>query len=356
MTERLLPAISACVDWAREAEPPPVLEVHDLALLLGAHHDAGAYDPGDWTVDDVHEVAALLREGGEVSESLRETWLAWCDHLVLSGGLRSAESPRRLRAAVERVDLSPGGPVRAESDALSAAAGPLLDRLGYQEGQEPVPLPAYVPAPVTELDARAGACPTLYRAARLAAWMEPDRLLCPETDHDALGPRDALRAAEALGTDPEEVPFLFAVARSAGLVRTTYLHAVPGPAAYAWADERPGAAADAWADALVTMAAFPGPVPFLVLAELFLSGQARTPAELALACGPGSVPEPEAPERHVGRALEVLAGLDAVEEVRRGLYRTSGLGDHYVARHLSSSGTAPPVAQPAVRSAAGLSG
>lgn len=346
MTERLLPAISACVDWAGEAEPPPVLEVDDLALLLGVHHDCGAHDPGDWTVDDVHEVAALLRERGELPDSLRGTWLAWCDHLVLSGRLQSAESPRRLRAAVERVDLSPDGPVRSESDLLTAAAGPLLDRLGYQEGQEPVPLPAYVPAPMTELDARAGACPTLHRAARLAAWVEPNRLLCPETDHEALCEEDVRQAAEALDAAPDEVGFLFAVARSAGLVRTTYQHAMPGPAAYAWAGELPGAAADAWADALAAMAALPGPVPFLVLAELFLSGQARTPEELVSACGPGAVAEPEASEEQVRRALEVLACLDAVQEIDQGSYRTSGLGDHYVARHLRAAGVEVPVAQP----------
>ncbi|WP_017581129.1 hypothetical protein [Nocardiopsis valliformis] len=344
MTERLLPAISACVDWAREAEPPPVLEVDDLALLLGVHHDSGAHDPGDWTVDDVHEVAALLREGGELPESLRETWLAWCDHLVLSGRLQSAESPRRLRAAVERVDLSPGSPVQSGPDPLAAAAGPLLDRLGYQEDQEPVPLPAYVPAPMSELDARAGACPTLHWAARLAAWVEPNRLLCPESDHDALCEEDTARAAEALDTAPEEVSFLFTVARSAGLVRTTYLHAMPGPAAHAWAWELPGAAADAWADGLAAMAALPGPVPFLVLAELFLSGQARTPEELVRACGPGAVPEVS--EEHVRRALEVLVSLDAVEEIDQGSYRASGLGDHYVARRLRAAGVDVPVAQP----------
>jgi hypothetical protein len=346
MTERLLPAISACVDWAGEAEPPPVLEVDDLALLLGVHHDSGAHDPGDWTVDDVHEVAALLRERGELPDSLRGTWLAWCDHLVLSGRLQSAESPRRLRAAVERVDLASGSPVLSGPDPLAAAAGPLLDRLGYQENQEPVPLPAYVPTPMAELDARAGACPTLHRAARLAAWVEPNRLLRPGADHDALCEEDVRQAAEALDATPEEVGFLFTVARSAGLVRTTYLHVLPGPAAHAWAWELPGAAADAWADALAAMAALPGPVPFLVLAELFLSGQVRTPEELLRACGPGAVPGAEVSEVQVRRTLEVLASLDAVEQVEQGSYRTSGLGDHYVARHLRTAGVEVPVAHP----------
>lgn len=346
MNERLLPAISACLDWAGEAEPPPVLEVDGLVLILSVHLDAGAHEPGDWTVDDVHDVASLLRGRDELPQNLRDTWLSWCDHLVSSGRLLSAEGPRRLRAAIERVDLTPGVPGAAGPDPLAEAAAPLLNRLGYGEVEEPAPLLPFVPAPLGELDARAGACPTLHRAARLAAWVDPSRLLRPGTDRDDLCEEDSVRAAEALGTTPEEVRFLFTVARSAGLVRTTYLHVLPGPAAHSWAHERPGAAADAWADALTTMAALPGPVPFLLLTELFLSGQALTPVELVHACGPGAVPESEAPEQHVRRALKVLADLDAVEEIGQERYRTSGLGDHCAARHLSDSGVEVPVAPP----------
>ncbi|WP_017590040.1 hypothetical protein [Nocardiopsis ganjiahuensis] len=346
MTERLLPAISAFLDWANEAEPRPVLEVEALVLLLSTHLDSGAHEPGDWTVDDVHDVAALLRERDGLPEGLRDTWLSWCDHLVASGRLMSAESPRRLRAAVEHVDLTPGVPGAAGPEPLAEAAASLLDRLGFGEVEEPTPLLPFVPAPLSELDTRAGACPTLHRAARLAAWVDPGRLLRPGTDHDDLCEDDTVRAAEALGTTPEEVRFLFTVARSAGLVRTTYLHVLPGPAAHAWARERPGAAADAWADALTTMAALPGPAPFLLITELFLSGRALTPVELVPACGPGAVPASEAPEQHVRRVLKVLADLDAVEEVGQERYRASDLGDHCAARHLRESGVGVPVAPP----------
>lgn len=346
MTERILPAVSACLDWANETEHPARLEVDTLVLLLSVHLDSGAHEPGDWTVDDVHDVAALLCERAELPDNLRVTWLSWCDHLVSSGRLLSAESPRRLRAAIERVDLTPGVPGTAGPDPLAEAAAPLLDRLGYGEDEEPAPLLAFLPAPLTELDTRAGACPPLHRAARLAAWVDPSRLLRPGTDHDDLCEEDTVRAAEALGTTPEEVRFLFTVARSAALVRTTYLHVLPGPAAHAWAEEHPGAAADAWADALTTMAALPGPAPFLLLTELFLSGRALTPVELVHACGPGAVPESETPEQHVRRVLKVLADLDAVEEVGQERYRISDLGDHCAARHLRESGVDVPVAPP----------
>ncbi len=346
MTERLLPAISAFLDWASEAEPRPLLEVEAVVLLLSTHLDSGAHDPGDWTVEDVHDVAALLRARDELPEGLRDTWLSWCDHLVDSGGLKSAESPRRLRAAVEEVDLSPGTPEQDEPDPLTEVAAPLLDRLGYGEAEEPAPLLPFMPAPLHELDARAEACPTLHRAARLAAWVDPERLLRQGTDHDDLCEEDTVRAAETLGTTPEEVRFLFTVARSAGLVRTTYLHVRPGPAARAWAGERPGAAADAWADALTTMAALAGPAPFLLITELFLTGQALTPVELVNVCGPGAVPASEEPEQHVRRALKVLADLGAVEEVGQERYRISDLGDHCAARHLRDSGVEVPVAPP----------
>ncbi|MBE1457910.1 hypothetical protein H4W79_002124 [Nocardiopsis terrae] len=344
MTERLMTAISRCLDWANEADPPPLLQVDALVLLLRAHEDAGAHEPGDWTVDDVHEVAALLTERGEPPEHLRDTWLSWCDHLVSRGALMSTESPRRLRTAIEQVDLTPGAPTAPGPEPLADAAAPLLERLGYGESGEPALLLPFVPAPLSELDARAGAVDTLHRAARLAAWVDPDRLLRPGTDHDDLCPTDTAQAAEALGTTPRDVRFLFTVARSAGLLRTTYLHVLPGPAAHAWADERPGAAADAWADALTTMAAIPGPAPFLLLTELFLSGRAHTPAELVHACGPGAVPGPESAEQHVHRVLRTLARLEAVQEVANGRYRISALGDHCAARRLRASGIEVPEA------------
>ena len=346
MTERLLPAISACLDWASEADPPPALEERDLALLLSVHRDTGAHEPGDWTVDDVHDVAAHLRDRDTLPDSLRDSWLAWCDHLVSSGGLRSAESPRRLRAAIERIGLTPGSARPPGHDPVDDAASPLLARLGFLEGTEPAPVLPYVPESRAELDARALACPPLHRAARLSAWVAPRRLLRPGTDHDELGAEETAQAARDLDRTPAEVRFLFSVARSAALVRTTYLHVLPGPAATAWAVDRPGAAADAWADALTTMVALPGAAPFLLLAELFLSGRAHTPAELVGACGPGALPGSEEPEQHVLRALEALADLGAVEGVGTGRYRSTGLGDHCAARHLRDSGVRVPVVPP----------
>ncbi|MBQ1080852.1 hypothetical protein [Nocardiopsis sp. B62] len=346
MTERILPAISACLAWADEADPPPVLEKEDLALLLSVHRDTGAHEPGDWTVDDVHDVATVLRSRDTLPASLRDSWLSWCDHLVSSGGLLSVESPRRLRATIERIGLTPGLVPRTVRDPMDDAASPLLARLGCVEDEDPTPLLPYVPAPLAELDARAAACPTLHRAALLSAWVAPRRLLRPGTDHDELGVEETARAADDLGTTPAEIRFLFSVARSAALVRTTYLHVLPGPAASAWAEDRPGTAAHAWADALTTMAALPGPAPFLLLAELFLSGRARTPAELVDACGPGALPGSEEPEQHVLRALKVLADLDAVERVGPERYRATDLGDHCAARHLGESGVEVPVVPP----------
>ena len=346
MTERITPAISTCLDWAEDAEPPPELEVADLALLLSTHLDSGAPEPGDWTVDDVREVAALLRGRTELPGSLRESWLSWCDHLVATGRLVSSESPRRLRAAIEEVDLAPGDITGPAPEPLAEVAAPLLDRLGYGSVDEPEPLLPFVPAPLAELDSRAWACTTLQRAARLAAWVDPDRLLREGTDRDDLCEQDTKQAAEDLGTTPDEVRFLFTVARSAALLRTTYLHVLPGPAAHAAVEERPGAIADAWADALTTMASLSSPAPFLLLTELFLAGRAHTPFELIRSCGPGAVPDGEEPEQHVRQVLTVLADLDAVEEVGGEQYRITGLGDHCVARHLRESGVEVPESPP----------
>ena len=346
MTERIAPAISACLDWAENAEPPPELEVADLVLLLSTHLDSGAPEPGDWTVDDVQEVAALLRGRAELPESLRGSWLSWCDHLVATGRLMSSESPRRLRAAIGEVDLTPGSTVGPAPEPLAEVAGPLLDRLGYGSVDEPEPLLPFVPAPLTELDSRAWACAVLRRAARLAAWVDPDRLLREGTDRDELCGQDTKQAAEDLGTTPEEVRFLFTVARSAGLLRTTYLHVLPGPAAHAAVEGRPGAIADAWANSLTTMAALSSPAPFLLLTELFLVGRAHSPFELVHTCGPGAAPEGEEPEQHVRQVLKVLADLDAVEEVGGERYRITGLGDHCAARHLRESGVEVPEASP----------
>lgn len=332
MTERLVLAVSTCLDWARGAEPSPPIRVEALVLLLTTHQDSGATDPGDWTIDDVHEVAALLRRHRNPPRALRETWLSWCDHLVADGRLTSQESPRRLRATIEQVDLEPITSAEPLPQApLPQAATPLLDRLSGGTG----PLP-HLPASLTELDTRARSCRTLDQAARLARWLDPRRLLRSGTDHDALREVDTAEAAQALGTAPEDIGSLFAVARAAGLVRTTYLHALPGPAARDWAEERPGAAADAWADALTTLVAVSGPTPFLLLSELFLTGRALAPQELFHVCA-----EPE-PAAQVPRVLRALVDLDAVEATEEGRYRITALGDHGVARRLRACGVEVP--------------
>ncbi|WP_017605579.1 hypothetical protein [Nocardiopsis alkaliphila] len=345
MTERLVLAVSACLDWAHEVEPPPPIKVEALVLLLSTHQDSGATDPGDWTIDDVHEVAALLRRHPNPPRVLRETWLSWCDHLVAEGRLTSQESPRRLRAAIEQVDLEPStstGPLPQAP--LPQAATPLLDRLSGGTGPFP-----HLPASPIELDTRARACRTLERAARLAHWLDPRRLLRSGTHHDALREIDTTEAAQALETTPADVGALFTIARAAGLVRTTYLHALPGPAARGWAEERPGAAADAWADALTTMVAVSGPTPFLLLSELFLGGRALTPPELFHVCA-----EPD-PAAHVPRVLRALIDLDAVEVTEEGRYRITTLGDHGVARRLRACGVKVPRIPPATKvGAAGL--
>ena len=199
MTERLLPAISACLDWAQTVEEPPTLHIEALVLLLSAHQDVGATDPGDWTVDDVHEVAALVRHRDRLPELFRETWLSWCDHLVTDARLISTETPRRLRAAIENVDLTRPDHAPPDCEAPPEIAVPLLERLGYGETQTPEPPRPHLPTPVADLDIRAGACPTLNLAARLSAWMDPQVLLRPYTEHDALGENDTAEAARALG-------------------------------------------------------------------------------------------------------------------------------------------------------------
>lgn len=341
MTERLLPAISACLDWAQTVEEPPTLHIEALVLLLSAHQDVGATDPGDWTVDDVHEVAALVRHRDRLPELFRETWLSWCDHLVTDARLISTETPRRLRAAIENVDLTRPDHAPPDCEAPPEIAVPLLERLGYGETQTPEPPRPHLPTPVADLDIRAGACPTLNLAARLSAWMDPQVLLRPYTEHDALGENDTAEAARALDVRSDEIPFLFTVARAAGLVRTDYLHARPGPAAHAWVEETPGAVADAWADALSTMTARPGATPFLVLGELFLTGRALSLDDLVHVCA-----EPN-PKSCLPRVLEVLTELGAVVPTGDGRYLITGLGDHCVARRLRACGVEVPGTPPA---------
>ncbi|MEU3233549.1 hypothetical protein ACIQFP_10080 [Nocardiopsis alba] len=332
MTDRLISAISDCLDWARAARNPVPVETEALVLLLGVHRDRGAPDPADWTLDDVLEVAEAIRRRERPPHGFRDTWLSWCDHLVSTGRLISTESPRRLRALIETVDLDPIDPTTPVEEPAFEVAAPLLDRLGHGE-VDADPIRPHLPAPPRDLDALAEDCPLLCRAARLADWVAPYRLLRPGTEHDALNDDDVVEAAETLDVAPEEIGPVFGVARAAGLLRTTYLHILPGSAARAWSRRHPGAAADAWADALFTMTALPGPTPFLLLGELFLTGRARSIADLAH-IGAGE----DDPAGHVHRSLEALSRLGAVEETAPGRYRITALGDHCVDRRLRVSG------------------
>lgn len=348
MIEHLSSTVHACLDWTRGKDPRPVLDPEGLLFLLTAHLDAGAHDTGDWSVADVHDIARTVRDWDRVPEGLRETWLTWCDFLVDQGRLRSAQSPRRLRSAIAAVDLSPGGPPR-EADEVGAPALSVLDRLGLFEGA--AALPPIVPAEAGELDAAARRCPPLADAARLAEWVGRGRPLCQEcVERDELPPQETAEAAEALGVTPERVPVLLAVARGGGLLRTTYTRVLPGEATRAWLEHAPGAAADAWADALPTMAAPHTGAAFLLLTDMFVCGEARTPARLAEACGTGDRLSGGAggrPEQRTRRVLEVLDGLGAVRRTEGAGFRVSRLGDHFVLRQLRYSGVAveltPPV-------------
>lgn len=347
MTERIYSAVHACLDWAVGIEPRPTLDPDTLLFLLTAHLDAGAPDPGDWCTADVHDIARTVRNWDRVPDGLRGTWLTWCDFLVDQGRLLSSASPRRLRAAIATVDLTPGGPPAPE-EMISGTALPLLDRLGVGGGQRPDPIPPVVPAPLGGLDAAARLCRPLSDAARLTAWVDEGRPLCHgDTGGDGLTGDDTDDAADHLGVSPGEVASLFCVARDSGLLRTTYTRVLPGRAARAWLDGVPGAVADSWADALLTMADLRGMAAFLLLTDLFMHGDARTPAQLAGVYGTGGALGREDPEKYVRRILEVLDGLGAVHRSDDGRFRVTPLGDHFMVRQLRQSGAdvvvAPPV-------------
>ncbi|PDP88642.1 hypothetical protein CQJ94_05365 [Glycomyces fuscus] len=344
MTERIYSAVHACLDWAATVEPRPVLDTDSLLFLLNAHLDAGAPDPGDWCTADVHDIARTVRDWDRVPDDLRDTWLTWCDFLVDQGRLLSAESPRRLRAAIATVDLAPGGPP-PRGDRAEGAVLPLLDRLGVGADGGPEALPTVVPADPADLDAAALRCRPLSDAARLAAWVGAGRPLCAD-EEDAFTADDTAGAAAALGVAPGRVPALFAVARDAGLLRTTYTRVLPGRAARAWLDRVPGTAADAWADALLTMTDLRGVTAFLLLTDLFVHGDARTPAQSAAVYGPGIAPAGESPGEHVRQVLEALEGLGAVRGVGGGRFRVTALGDHFMVRQLRQSGADVAVAPP----------
>ncbi len=339
MTERILSAVDECLDWALGLDPPVAVDVDALLFLLMTHRDAGAPDPGDWTTADVHDIARTVRDWDRVPDRLRDTWLTWCDHLVDRGGLLSCESPRRLRAAIAAVDLTPGGRAADPVEPADEAALPLLNRLGVGEDGDPDPLPPILPAAPEDL-AAARACPPLAEAARLAAWVGEGRPLDPALPHDALAREDTDSAADALGVAPQEVHRILRVAREAGLLRSTYTRVLPGRAARAWAAGDPGAAADAWADALLAMTGSRGMTAFLLLTDLFVCGRPRTPEQLVEVYGPGVALGrcPDGPADHVRSVLDTLVALGAVERVGTGGFRVTRLGDHFAVRQLRHSG------------------
>ena len=344
MTERIFSVVHDCLDWAHALDPPLAPDPDALLFLLTAHLDAGSPDPTDWSVSDVDDIARTVREWTGVSDGLRPAWLTWCDFLVDSGRLVCTESPRRLRAAVAAVDLESEGPVPPPAP-VEEGALPLLHRLGAGEDGEPEPLRPVLRARPADLDAVARSCAALADAARLTVWADHGRDLDPARDHDALTPADTAEAAAALGLPAARVRELFAIAREAGLLRTTYTRILPGPLARAWADGEPGAAADAWAGALPAMTGLRGMTAFLVLTDLFVCGDLRTPAEVVAAYGPAVVlgDRRTDPEQAVRRVLETLAGLGAVA-AEGPRYRTTPLGDHFMVGRLRHSGAHVPLA------------
>ncbi|WP_304455361.1 hypothetical protein [Nocardiopsis sp. YSL2] len=347
MTERIFSVVHDCLDWARALDPPLAPNPDALLFLLIAHLDAGSPDPADWSVSDVDDIARTVRDWTGVSDDLRPAWLAWCDFLVDSGRLVCAESPRRLRAAIETVDLDSGGPAPRPAP-VEEGALPLLHRLGAGEDSEPDPLPPVLRTRPGDLDTAARSCAVLADAARLTVWADHGRDLDPDRDDDALTVADTAEAAAALGLEPARVRELFAIARDAGLLRTTYTRVLPGPTARAWAEGEPGAVADAWAGALLAMTRLRGMTAFLVLTDLFVCGDLRTPAEVVGAYGPAVAlgDRDNDPAEAVRRVLETLAELGAVAGDGHG-YRITPLGDHFMVGRLRHSGAHVPLA-PAV--------
>ncbi|MFE3459349.1 hypothetical protein ACFXKD_17540 [Nocardiopsis aegyptia] len=344
MTERIFSAVHDCLDWARALDPPLAPDPDALLFVLTAHLDAGSPDPADWSVSDVDDIARTVQHWTGLAGDLRPAWLVWCDFLVDTGQLVCAESPRRLRAAIAAADLESDRPA-PRRDPVEEGALPLLHRLGAGEDGEPEPLRPVLRARPGDLDAAARSCTVLADAARLTVWADHGLRLDPDREDDALTPADTDRAADALDLDPARVRELFAIARDAGLLRTTCTRVLPGPTARAWADGEPGAVADAWAGALLAMTRLRGMTAFLVLTDLFVCGDLRTPAEVVDAYGPAVVPgdRDDDPEQEVRCVLETLAELGAVAREGHG-YRTTPLGDHFMVGRLRHSGAHVPLA------------
>ncbi|MFV2196685.1 hypothetical protein [Nocardiopsis sp. LOL_012] len=344
MTERILSAAQACLAWARRCSPPVAVDADALVFLLSAHRDAGASDPGDWTVADVRDIARTVRGWDRTPDTLRDTWLAWCDHLVAADGLTSRESPRRLRSAIAAVGLVPDGPAEATADGIAL---PLLNRLDAGDGGFG-PLPPVVPAAAEELDAAARACPPLAEAAGLAAWVGGGRPLDTGAEHDALTGHDTAEAAAALGIRPEGVRRGFDAALAAGLLRRTYTRVLPGHTVLEGGGA--GTAADAWADALLSMARAPAATVLLSLMDLFVAGEPRPAARIVDTYGGGAVAAggPGTADQ-VGAALEDLATLGAVAPHGGGAFRITPLGDHFAVRRLRQWGAEVALTPPLER-------
>ncbi|WP_017613379.1 hypothetical protein [Nocardiopsis salina] len=328
MTQRISSAVRSCLEWSRGLHPPTEPDPDALTLVLHAHRDCGAPDPGDWTIEDVHEVASAVHGYRGGPETLRSAWLLWCDHLVERGGLAPGAGPRALREAIATVDLTEP---RCQEEENDPGLTTLMQRLGLTSPTFGT-LPAVVAAPPEELDAAALQCTPLSEAARLTVWVDHGRDLAPDHTHDALCAEDLAEAARAMETGPEQVHTAFRIAREAGLLRTTYTRILPGPATRDWSGRVPGAVADAWADALPAMTGLRGVVSYLVLTELFVTGEGRTPADLAEACavGPSGAAE-------VRRAAAVLQDVGALTggSSGDGRLRTTPLGDHFMVRQLT---------------------
>ncbi|RKS08214.1 hypothetical protein DFP74_3909 [Nocardiopsis sp. Huas11] len=343
MTERIFSVVHDCLDWARALDPPLAPDPDALLFLLTAHLDAGSPDPMDWSVGDVDDIARTVRGWTGASGDLRPTWLNWCDFLVETGQLVCTESPRRLRAAIASVDPEADGPPHSPAP-VEEGAFPLLHRLGVGQDGEPEPIRPVLRTRAGDLDAAARSCAVLADAARLTVWADHGRDLDPDRDDDALTAADTEEAAAALDLDPARVRELFAIARDAGLLRTTYTRVLPGPTARAWADGEPGAVAEAWAGGLLAMTRLRGMTAFLILTDLFVCGDLRTPADVVDAYGPGVVlgGREADPEQQVRRVLDTLAELGAVAVEGPG-YRTTPLGDHFMVGRLRHSGAHVPL-------------
>lgn len=349
-------AVRSCVDWARDARPPRIVDPRFLTRLLSIH-GAVRTDPGDWDRDDVTRVTLTLSAEGSVPEGFRDTWLTWCDHLVERGRLGPAESPRTLRAAVEAAELIP-----REQAPWSLAGN---DAPWREQPWEPEDLPRVHLAPAELSAPAARACPTLERALRLAAWVGEGLSLAGDVEHEALTEHTRDEVAAHLGLSREEIPHLFETALRAGFLRTTYTEVRPGPALCGWDDD--ARVVRSWAEALSTMASGHGTLGLRVLGELFASGGVWTVPDLVEVLAPWPVPVPRGracapegqaparkawvpaqsgpsptPEEQVSAAVATLVSLGAVEPLPETGLRITALGDQAMAHRWRRWGISLP--------------